>query len=125
MESTHATRRTTTRAALTEAQHAVDLLTQSLTAAHVTLPSLRIDLTGATSGHPLVELGRLHADEAVRLAQALRPGTPRTREESRMGTHGDGKGGSDGDKQQSPRESDGQWNRPVTNPPKKDEGKGK
>ncbi|MCX5200416.1 hypothetical protein OG897_02915 [Streptomyces sp. NBC_00237] len=109
----------TVKSALAEAQHAVDLLTQALTAAQVTLPSLRIDLTGATSGRPLVELGRLHAGEALRLAQALRPGSPR------MGTHGDGKGGSDGDKQQSPRESDGQWNRPVSNPPKKDEGKGK
>lgn len=34
-----------------------------------------------------------------------------------MGNHGDGKGGSDGDKQQSPKESDGQWNKPI--PPKK------
>jgi hypothetical protein len=30
-----------------------------------------------------------------------------------MGTHGDGKGGTEGDKKQSPKESDGQW------PPKK------
>ncbi|MGW7294677.1 hypothetical protein ACWGIB_20090 [Streptomyces xiamenensis] len=29
------------------------------------------------------------------------------------GKHGDGKGGSEGDQQQSPRESDGQWKRPV------------
>ncbi|MCY0924260.1 hypothetical protein OS965_40220 [Streptomyces sp. H27-G5] len=35
------------------------------------------------------------------------------------GTHGDGKGGTDGDKQQSPKESDGQWTKPVTDPPKK------
>ncbi|GHF71121.1 AraC family transcriptional regulator [Streptomyces mashuensis] len=39
--------------------------------------------------------------------------------EARMGKHGDGKGGAEGDKQQSPRESDGQWNKPVSNPPKK------
>ncbi|MFI0983293.1 hypothetical protein ACH4SP_40575 [Streptomyces sp. NPDC021093] len=38
---------------------------------------------------------------------------------TRMGKHGDGKGGSDGDKQQSPKESDGQWSRPISNPPKK------
>ncbi len=31
-----------------------------------------------------------------------------------MGRHGDGKGGEDGDKRQSPKESDGQWP-----PPKK------
>jgi hypothetical protein len=36
-----------------------------------------------------------------------------------MGRHGDGKGGSDGDKKQSPKESDGQWNKPV--PPPKDD----
>ncbi|GAA3488723.1 hypothetical protein [Streptomyces cremeus] len=119
MANAHTLRRTTTRTALAEAQHAVDLLTQALGAARITLPSLRIDLTGATSGHPLVELGRLHADQAVRLAQALRPGAEAA-EEARMGTHGDGKGGSEGDKQQSPRESDGQWNRPISNPPKKD-----
>ena len=35
------------------------------------------------------------------------------------GGHGDGKGGSEGDKKQSPKESDGQWNKPVTDPPKK------
>ncbi len=35
-----------------------------------------------------------------------------------MGKHGDGKGGTDGDKRQGPRESDGQWNKPVANPPK-------
>jgi hypothetical protein len=37
-----------------------------------------------------------------------------------MGSHGDGKGGSEGDKKQSPRDSDGRWKKPVTNPPKKD-----
>jgi len=36
-----------------------------------------------------------------------------------MGKHGDGKGGADGDRQQSPKESDGQWSKPVTDPPKK------
>lgn len=30
-----------------------------------------------------------------------------------MGTHGDGKGGAEGDKKQPPRESDGQWPRPI------------
>ncbi len=35
-----------------------------------------------------------------------------------MGEHGDGKGGEVGDKKQSPKESDGQWTKPVT-PPKK------
>lgn len=30
-----------------------------------------------------------------------------------MGKHGDGKGGADGDQQQAPRESDGQWERPI------------
>ncbi|WP_414166406.1 hypothetical protein ACMATS_00435 [Streptoverticillium reticulum] len=40
-----------------------------------------------------------------------------------MGKHGDGKGGEEGDKQQSPRESDGQWGRPVTDPPKKKPGR--
>lgn len=29
------------------------------------------------------------------------------------GKHGDGKGGSDGDKKQSPKESDGQWSKPI------------
>ncbi|GGP84074.1 hypothetical protein GCM10010278_73220 [Streptomyces melanogenes] len=42
-----------------------------------------------------------------------------TGEEPGMAKHGDGKGGSDGDKQQSPKESDGQWNKPVSEPPKK------
>lgn len=36
-----------------------------------------------------------------------------------MGKHGDGKGGAEGDRQQSPKESDGQWTKPVTAPPKK------
>ncbi|GFE25188.1 hypothetical protein Sliba_56410 [Streptomyces nigrescens] len=36
-----------------------------------------------------------------------------------MGKHGDGKGGEEGDRQQSPKESDGQWTKPVTDPPKK------
>ncbi len=36
-----------------------------------------------------------------------------------MGKHGDGKGGAEGDKQQSPKESDGRWTKPVTDPPKK------
>ncbi|SEC64730.1 hypothetical protein SAMN05428945_3472 [Streptomyces sp. 2224.1] len=36
-----------------------------------------------------------------------------------MGKHGDGKGGADGDRQQSPKESDGRWTKPVTDPPKK------
>lgn len=36
-----------------------------------------------------------------------------------MGQHGDGKGGSEGDKKQSPKESDGQWSGPVSNPPKR------
>jgi len=36
-----------------------------------------------------------------------------------MGKHGDGKGGAEGDRQQSPKESDGQWTKPVTDPPKK------
>ncbi len=41
-----------------------------------------------------------------------------------MGRHDDGKGGAEGDQQQSPRESDGQWNKPVpaADPEKKDEG---
>ncbi len=34
-----------------------------------------------------------------------------------MGEHGDGKGGTEGDQKQTPKESDGQWTRPV--PPKK------
>ncbi|MGW6605411.1 hypothetical protein [Streptomyces sp. NPDC055036] len=42
-----------------------------------------------------------------------------------MGQHGDGKGGTEGDKKQSPREGDGQWPRPVTDPPKKNEGPSK
>ncbi|QKW17655.1 hypothetical protein HUT16_28650 [Kitasatospora sp. NA04385] len=29
------------------------------------------------------------------------------------GKRGDGKGGVDGDKKQSPRESDGQWSKPI------------
>ena len=33
------------------------------------------------------------------------------------GGHGDGKGGSEGDKKQSPKESDGKWDKPV---PKKE-----
>lgn len=36
-----------------------------------------------------------------------------------MSKHGDGKGGTEGDKQQSPKESDGQWTKPVSDPPKK------
>lgn len=35
------------------------------------------------------------------------------------GKHGDGKGGVSGDKQQSPRESDGQWTKPVPPAPSK------
>lgn len=34
-----------------------------------------------------------------------------------MGAHGDGKGGAEGDKDQSPRESDGQWDKPIPPPP--------
>ncbi|MDT3395417.1 hypothetical protein RKE29_01920 [Streptomyces sp. B1866] len=30
-----------------------------------------------------------------------------------MGEHGDGQGGAEGDQNQSPKESDGQWNRPI------------
>ncbi len=41
------------------------------------------------------------------------------KEALRMGTHGDGKGGEEGDKNQSNKEKDGQWNKPVTDPPKK------
>jgi hypothetical protein len=29
------------------------------------------------------------------------------------GRHGDGKGGEEGDQHQSPRDSDGQWTRPI------------
>ena len=32
--------------------------------------------------------------------------------------HGDGKGGKEGDKQQSKKESDGKWDKPVSNPKK-------
>ncbi|MEW1721393.1 hypothetical protein [Streptomyces sp. NPDC093109] len=39
------------------------------------------------------------------------------------GRHGDGKGGTEGDRKQSPREGDGRWNKPVSNPPKKDKDK--
>ncbi|WP_329384754.1 hypothetical protein [Streptomyces sp. NBC_01716] len=39
------------------------------------------------------------------------------RGETFMGEHGDGKDGTEGDKKQTPKESDGQWTRPV--PPKK------
>lgn len=46
------------------------------------------------------------------------PGEEGTMDVSR-GTHGDGKGGTEGDKQQSPKESDGQWTKPVSDPPKK------
>ncbi|MET7798488.1 hypothetical protein [Streptomyces decoyicus] len=35
------------------------------------------------------------------------------------GKRGDGKGGEEGDRQQSPKESDGRWTKPVTQPPKK------
>lgn len=38
-----------------------------------------------------------------------------------MGRHSDGKGGEEGDQQQSPRESDGQWERPI--PPDDDDEK--
>lgn len=44
---------------------------------------------------------------------------PHRRRGSTMGKHGDGKGGADGDRQQSPKESDGRWTKPVTDPPKK------
>lgn len=30
-----------------------------------------------------------------------------------MGKHGDGKGGSDGDQNQSLKESDGRWDKPI------------
>lgn len=30
-----------------------------------------------------------------------------------MGRHDDGKGGSEGDKKQAPKESDGKWDKPV------------
>ncbi len=36
-----------------------------------------------------------------------------------MVTHGDGKGGEEGDKNQSNKEKEGQWNKPVIDPPKK------
>jgi hypothetical protein len=39
-----------------------------------------------------------------------------------MGRHGDGQGGADGDREQSPRESDGQWERPI--PDEEPEGEG-
>ncbi|MGW7413161.1 hypothetical protein [Streptomyces sp. NPDC054863] len=74
MPTPRAAQRNIARTALDEAQHAVDVLAQSLAAAQITLPSLQVDLPGATSGHPMVDLGRLRADEAVRLAQALRHG---------------------------------------------------
>ncbi|WP_285366390.1 hypothetical protein [Streptomyces albipurpureus] len=37
-----------------------------------------------------------------------------------MGKHGDGKGGEEGDQVQSPRESDGQWKKPVPPPEPED-----
>ncbi|MEV6974365.1 hypothetical protein [Kitasatospora sp. NPDC093806] len=39
-----------------------------------------------------------------------------------MGNHGDGQGGKSGDQQQSRKESDGRWTRPVP-PPGPDEEK--
>ncbi|GAA0348100.1 hypothetical protein GCM10010319_25850 [Streptomyces blastmyceticus] len=45
--------------------------------------------------------------------------SPRDQEAHLMGKHGDGKDGEEGDKNQSKKESDGQWTKPVTNPPKK------
>jgi len=47
------------------------------------------------------------------------PARPHRRRGTAMGKHGDGKGGAEGDRQQSPKESDGQWTKPVTDPPKK------
>ncbi|GAA2337169.1 hypothetical protein Scani_57050 [Streptomyces caniferus] len=48
-----------------------------------------------------------------------RPGPSAPTKGDAMGKHGDGKGGAEGDRQQSPKESDGQWTKPVTAPPKK------
>jgi hypothetical protein len=36
-----------------------------------------------------------------------------------MGKHGDGKGGSSGDKNGSPKTNDGQWSKPVPPAPSK------
>ncbi|GES34103.1 hypothetical protein San01_65910 [Streptomyces angustmyceticus] len=54
------------------------------------------------------------------LGRPDRPTTDHTgKRGAAMGKHGDGKGGADGDRQQSPKESDGRWTKPVTDPPKK------
>lgn len=59
------------------------------------------------------------ANALPRTTVLLITASTRTRRRSHVGKHGDGKGGEEGDKQQSPRESDGQWTKPVTDPPKK------
>ncbi|MFJ2158107.1 hypothetical protein [Streptomyces sp. NPDC087856] len=55
-----------------DTQAAVETLRAALDAAGIVLPSLRADL--ASPGLQLVELGRVRADVAARLARALRRG---------------------------------------------------
>lgn len=58
---------------VTDTQAAVEELRAALDSAGIVFPSLRLD--PASPGLQLVELGRVRADVAVRLARALQPGT--------------------------------------------------
>jgi hypothetical protein len=58
---------------VTDTQAAVEALRAALDGAGIVLPSLRVDPTSPRL--QLVELGRVRADVAVRLASALQQGT--------------------------------------------------
>ncbi|MFF4963255.1 hypothetical protein ACFY2Z_41045 [Streptomyces sp. NPDC001222] len=57
---------------VTDTQAAVEALRAALDGAGIVFPSLRVD--PASPGLQLVELGRVRADVAVRLARALEQG---------------------------------------------------
>ncbi|MFE6153673.1 hypothetical protein [Streptomyces sp. NPDC057889] len=56
----------------TEAAEAVEVLREALTEAGIVLPSLGVDMASPTLN--LVNLGRVHADIALRIADALSRG---------------------------------------------------
>lgn len=57
----------------TDTAQAADVLREALAAAGIVLPSLGADM--ASPSLQLVTLGRVHADVAFRLAEAVRPAT--------------------------------------------------
>ncbi|WLW55578.1 hypothetical protein [Streptomyces sp. YU58] len=57
---------------ITDALEAVEVLREALTAAGIVLPSLGAD--GASPGLNLINLGRVRADVALRLADVIKRG---------------------------------------------------